>query len=100
MPFTRWGDSFDVMLNTAPASALRRYKVLVLMGDVVIDAGLRRDLQSWVRAGGTLVVNVTQPTSADEVLLAFRLRSASRRPTTSRWLSHHTASTEAPFPHN
>ncbi len=97
MPFTRWGDSFDVMLNTAPASALQRYKVLVLMGDVVIDARLRRDLQSWVRAGGTLVVNVTQATSADEALLGVRLGGASRRATTSRWLSDNTAYTEAPF---
>ena len=97
MPLTRWGDTFDVVLNTAPAGALRRYKVIVLLGDVVIDARLRQDLQSWVRAGGTLVVNVTQATSADEALLGVRLGGASLGGTTSRWLADSTAYPEQPF---
>jgi hypothetical protein len=97
MPLTRWGDTFDVMLNTAPADALRRYQVIVLLGDVVIDARLRQDLQSWVRAGGTLVVNVTQATSADEALLGVRLGGASLGATTSRWLADNTAYPEPPF---
>ncbi|HEV3348470.1 MAG TPA: hypothetical protein VHC93_15355, partial [Methylomirabilota bacterium] len=97
MPSTRWGDTFDVVLNTAPPSALRRYKVIVLLGDVVIDARLRPDLESWVRAGGTLVVNVGQVTSADETLLGVRLGSAERGGTTSRWLSDGAAFTEPPF---
>jgi hypothetical protein len=97
MPFTRWGDTFDVMLNTAPASALRRYKVIVLLGDVLPDTRLRQDLQSWVRAGGTLVVNVTQATSADEALLGVRLGGASLGGTTSRWLADNTAYPEPPF---
>jgi hypothetical protein len=97
MPFTRWGDTFDVMLNTAPSGALRRYKVIVLMGDVVIGARLRQDLQSWVRAGGTLVVNVTQATTADEALLGVRLGGASLGGTTSRWLADNTAYAEPPF---
>lgn len=97
MPSTRWGDTFDVVLNTAPPSALRRYKVIVLLGDVVVDARLRQDLESWVRAGGTLVVNVRQVTSADETLLGVRLGGAERGGTTSRWLSDRTAFTEPPF---
>jgi hypothetical protein len=97
MPFTRWGDTFDVVLNTAPAGALRRYKVIVLLGDVVTDARLRQDLQSWVRAGGTLVVNVTQATTADEALLGVRLGGASLGGTTSRWLADNTAYPEPPF---
>jgi len=97
MPSTRWGDTFDVVLNTAPPSALRRYKVIVLLGDVVIDARLRQDLEPWVRAGGTLVVNVRQATSADETLLGVRLGDADRSGTISRWLSDRTAFTEPPF---
>ena len=97
MPSTRWGDTFDVVLNTAPASALRRYKVIVLVGDVVIDARLRRDLQAWVRDGGTLVVNVRQATSADEALLGVRLGGADVSGTSSRWLSDGTAYAEPPF---
>ncbi len=97
MPFTRWGDTFDVMLDTAPSSSLRRYKVIVLMGDVVIDARLRQVLQQWVGAGGTLLVNVSQTTSADEALLGVRLGGAYLSATTSRWLSDNAAYTEQPF---
>jgi hypothetical protein len=97
MPFTRWGDTFDVTLNTAPSSSLRRYQVIVLMGDVVIDTRLRQNLESWVRAGGTLVVNVRQATSADEALLGVQLGGAYLSGTTSRWLSDNTAYTEPPF---
>jgi hypothetical protein len=97
MPFTRWGDTFDVTLNTAPSNSLGRYKVIALMGGVVIDTRSRPLLQSWVRAGGTLVVNVRQATSADEALLGVRLGGAYVSATTSKWLSDNTAYTEQPF---
>jgi hypothetical protein len=99
MPSTRWGDTFDVTLNTATLDSLRRYKVIVLLGDVVIDARLRQVLQSWVHAGGTLVVNVRHTTGADETFLGVRLGGAYLRGTTSRWLSDNTAYTEPPFTH-
>ena len=97
MPFTRWGDTFDVTLNTATSTSLRRYKVIALTGDVLIDARLRQILTSWVEAGGTLVVNVRQATGADEALLGVRLGGAHVRGTTSRWLSDDTQYPEAPF---
>lgn len=97
MPLTRWGDTFDVLRNTAPAAALRRYRVLVLLGDVPVDGRLRGDLTEWVRAGGTLVLNVRQVTGEDEVLLGVRLAGAERSGTASRWLSDNAAYTERPF---
>ena len=97
MPFTRWGDTLDVVLDTAPASALGRYEVVVLMGDVAIDARLRRDLEAWVRAGGTLVVNVRQATGADEALLGVRLAGADLGGSSSRWLADGTVYAEPPF---
>jgi hypothetical protein len=97
MPFTRWGDTFDVTLSTATANSLARYKVIALMGGVVIDARLRQVLQSWVQAGGTLVVNVRQVTSADEALLGVRLGGTHVRATASKWLSDNTAYPEQPF---
>lgn len=97
MPFTRWGDTFDVTLDTATLNSLQRYKVIVLMGGVVIDMRLRQILELWVRAGGTLVVNVRQATSADEALLGVRLGGAYVSGTTSKWLSDNTAYTEQQF---
>jgi len=97
MPFTRWGDTFDVMLSTATSESLGRYRVIVLMGGVVIDGRLRGALQPWVQAGGTLVVNVRQATPADEALLGVRLGGAHVRGTASRWLADNTAYAEPPF---
>ncbi len=97
MPLTRWGDTFDVVRNTAPAAALRRYQVIVLLGDVAVDGRLRGDLQAWVRAGGTLVVNVRQVTGEDEALLGVRLGDAEKTATASRWRADGTAYTEGPF---
>ncbi|HZP35441.1 MAG TPA: hypothetical protein VFE48_03000 [Methylomirabilota bacterium] len=97
MPFTRWGDTFDVLRTTAPASALGRYRVLVLLGDVTVDGRLRAGLEPWVRAGNTLVVNVRQVSAEDEPLLGVRLGSAERSGSTSRWIADGTTYPERPF---
>lgn len=97
MPTTRWGDTMDVTLNTASLSALNRYKVIVLMGGVVIDDRLRPILQSWVQAGGTLVVNTSQVTSADESLLGVTLGGTSVSGGTSRWSADGTTFNEPSY---
>jgi hypothetical protein len=97
MPTTRWGDTMDVTLNTASLSTLNRYKVIALMGGVVIDDRLRPILQSWVQAGGTLVVNASQVTSADQSLLGVTLGGASVPGGTSRWSADGTTYTEPAY---
>jgi hypothetical protein len=97
MPFTRWGDTMDVTLNTAPLSTLNRYKVIVLMGGVAIDTRLRTILQSWVQSGGTLVVNASQVTSADESLLGVTLGGTFVSGGASRWSSDGTTYSEPPY---
>src|SRR5262249_58509981 len=77
----------DVTLNTASASTLSRYKVIVLMGGVVIDDQLRPILQSWVQSGGTLVVNASQVTAADQSLLGVTLGGALVSGGDSLWVS-------------
>ncbi len=59
---TPYGDIFDVMLSTARLEHLEAYPVLVLVGDVAADMSqeLAYRLQTYVRQGGTLVVNVAQ----------------------------------------
>src|SRR5262245_59953389 len=97
MPTTRWGDTMDVTLNTASLSTLNRYKVIVLMGGVVIDARLRPILQSWVQAGGTLVVNASQVSAADESLLGVTLGGSSVSGGPSRWSSDGTTYNEPSY---
>jgi len=97
MPTTRWGDTMDVTLNTASLSALNHYKVIVLVGGVVIDSNLRTTLQSWVQSGGTLVVNASQVTSADQSLLGVTLGGAMVSGGTSRWSADGTTYTELPY---
>jgi hypothetical protein len=97
MPTTRWGDTMDVTLNTASLSTLSRYKVIALMGGVVMDANLRTTLTSWVQAGGTLVVNASQVTSADAALLGVTLGGALVSGGASRWTSDGTTYTEPSY---
>lgn len=97
MPSTRWGDTMDVTLNTASLSTLSHYKVIVLMGGVVIDTSLRTILQSWVQSGGTLVVNASQVTSEDQSLLGVTLGGALVSGGDSRWSSDGTTYNEPSY---
>jgi hypothetical protein len=86
MPSTRWGDSFDVILNSAGPAVLDQYEVIVLAGSMLIDDSLRARLQSWVEKGGTLVVNSSQVTTADQSLLGVQLSGTIKSGSASRWL--------------
>ncbi len=97
MPTTRWGDTMDVTLNTATLSTLNNYRVVALMGGVVMNSSLRTVLQSWVQSGGTLVLNASQVTSADESLLGVTLGGALVNGGASRWSSDGTTYTEPAY---
>ncbi len=97
MPSTRWGDTMDVTLNTASRATLDHYKVIALMGGVVIDNTLRSVLQPWVQAGGTLVVNANQVTTADQTLLGVTLGGTSAAGGASRWVADGTIYTESAY---
>ncbi len=87
MPFTRWGDNFDVVTNAISGDALRSYKLILLMGDVRLNPQLRAQLRSWVVEGGVLVMNVAQSSVADEDMLGATIQSNSFRSSSfSRWL--------------
>jgi hypothetical protein len=97
MPTTRWGDSFDVLLNNASDAVLNDYKVVVLLGGITIDPALRSKLQAWVQNGGTLVVNANQVTAADQALLGVELTSLSKTAVGSVWQPDATAFSEPDF---
>lgn len=62
---SEFGDGYDLLSPNPPGgpislSALRNYKVAVLLGQVDIDAALATRLCEYVRQGGTLVLNARQ----------------------------------------
>lgn len=63
MTNTPYGDICDVVVPNPPRGAisgkiLDGYKVLILAGDVTIDAELAKRLMEYVHNGGSLVINV------------------------------------------
>ena len=79
---TPYGDLFDVMLSTATPEHVRDYPVLMLLGDLAADMNERLAslLDTYVRGGGTLVLNVAQLTPAlDEAILGLRVTDQTRQ---------------------
>lgn len=69
---TPYGDLFDVMLSDSHAEHLAAYPAIFLLGGLAddMDAALAHRLESYVRDGGTLVINVAQGTEHfDEAFL-------------------------------
>jgi hypothetical protein len=86
-PSTRWGDNLDILTTDVRNTALSRYKVIVLLGDVHLDARLRSDLRSWVQNGGVFVINAQQMSSADEDLVGSAPKGSSLlTAASSQWL--------------
>ena len=57
---SRWGDSFDVILEDCPPEALNDYPVVMLLGDIELKGRLLERLKAYVEGGGVLVANVAQ----------------------------------------
>ncbi|MCX6622959.1 MAG: hypothetical protein NTY38_18210 [Acidobacteria bacterium] len=73
---TPFGDAADVLLSDAPGWLLDRYPVLVIAGDLTLDAELRARLDAYVRNGGWLLM----PGDAATV-------QAVRRPVGKGWIT-------------
>ncbi|SHE65645.1 Por secretion system C-terminal sorting domain-containing protein [Mariniphaga anaerophila] len=52
------GEIFDVLLEDAPLNVLKKYAMIVLTGDLNLNATLVQKLADYVNAGGNLIVNV------------------------------------------
>jgi len=62
---TPYGDIFDVLMPNPPSGVISQelinnYKVQILLGDLRISKELAERLKTYVKDGGTLVVNVKQ----------------------------------------
>jgi hypothetical protein len=83
MPNGRYGNIFDVLVDRPEkAAALKNYPVLWAAGDADLVA-LAKPLQAYVKAGGTLVVNVEAARKLDSDFLGLKL--AATRPRAETW---------------
>jgi hypothetical protein len=55
-----WGDIFNVVLNNADPGQVDAYQSVAVLGDVVLDEVWLAKLESYVRAGGRVLVNAAQ----------------------------------------
>jgi hypothetical protein len=62
---SRYGDSFDVVLENCPLEVLRKYPVLVICGAIKIDNALKAKLREYVAEGGELILNTTHMPEPD-----------------------------------
>jgi hypothetical protein len=60
MPTTRWGESFDVLLNNASSNSMSHYRALMYSSDVPVSADLKGRFAAYASAGGTLILNARQ----------------------------------------
>ena len=75
MPTTRWGESFDVLLNNASSDAMSQYPALLYSTDVPVSADLKSRFAAYAFAGGTLVLNARQIDSSFSDLTGVQLGS-------------------------
>jgi hypothetical protein len=94
MGYSRWGDTFDVILSNASIDALRNYKTIILAGNIKLDSHLREVLQQWVSDGGTLVINQQQVELEDEAFLGVQIEDTLRSSINSKWLTENVSYTE------
>ncbi|HLL75727.1 MAG TPA: hypothetical protein VK421_10730 [Pyrinomonadaceae bacterium] len=83
-----FGDIFDVLVaSERHAAALDSYRALVVGGRVEWPRGFAERLRTYVRAGGTLVLNAAQAKGLPEDLLGVRLTGATAEADDARCLS-------------
>ena len=98
MPSTRWGDNLDIITTEVQSTALKQYKVIVMLGDVHLDARLRSDLTAWVERGGALVMNSAQMTGDDAAMAGVAVTSTTQRTASmSRWLPETESQSESSY---
>ncbi len=73
MPNGRYGNIFDVLVNRPErAAALTNYPLIWAAGDVNLEAAMAKPLEDYVRAGGTLVVNIEAAKNLPPRMLGFK----------------------------
>jgi hypothetical protein len=72
MPNGRYGNVFDVLVDRPEkAAALANYPVIWAAGDVELGGAMTKPVEDYVKAGGTLVVNVEAAKKLPPTLTGF-----------------------------
>src|SRR5262245_25260525 len=72
MPSGRYGNIFDVLVDRPEkASAVMNYPVIWAAGDVNLEGALTKQVDDYVKAGGTLVVNIEAAKKLPPAFLGF-----------------------------
>jgi hypothetical protein len=72
MPNGRYGNIFDVLVDRPEkAKALSNYPIIWAAGDVELGGAMAKPLEEYVKAGGTLVVNVEAAKKLPPAFLGF-----------------------------
>ncbi len=72
MPSGRYGNIFDVLVDRPDRlKALRNYPVVWAAGDVELGGATTAELEAYVKAGGTLVVNTVAKKGLSDAFLGF-----------------------------
>lgn len=55
MGISRWGDIFDVFTEEVSSDVLKQYKILVILGPLVLNEEVKQKVIDYVREGGTVI---------------------------------------------
>lgn len=94
----RWGEQFDVLTERASATVMANYPVVLLSMNTPMDATLQAKLDTFVRAGGILVINAKQLTgSAHSALTGVTVTGTASTSGTLTWELDGTTTSEPTF---
>jgi hypothetical protein len=81
-----WGETFDVITDQAPLSAMQHYKVIVLATGASISDAFLNTLAQYVNQGGTLVLNAKQMSANSETLAGVHLTTTTGNSNSETWI--------------
>lgn len=71
---TTWGDSFDVLVDNASLDAMKKYKAIILLGNIKLDDDLKEKLCRYAENGGRVLLNASNARVQDSDFLGVKLK--------------------------
>lgn len=103
MGFARWGETIDLLTDSAGESVLSGYKVIVLSTFAIPSGVFLNSLMNYVNSGGTLIINANQLDNNDpafKTLTGLTLDATTATASAITWNEDATGITESLFRYN